>query len=242
MRKSNIIHFKAPGTMRKNIYENLYDQEQKRFDLSSNPRIKIMLAMVNGLDLKSRRILDIGCYDGTFLSLIKNKSNKLYGIEASDYGFQEARRRGTIVEKFFIDDGVKFPYTDNFFDFVIAGEIIEHIYDTDFFLCEIKRILKKGGLILISTPNIASLGRRLLLLFGFNPIIEVSPNEPDSPGHIRYFTFKSLKGLLEKHNFRVIKGKSDVVNFCSNGRLKSTLIPKLLPSLGQSIIYLCEAR
>lgn len=228
--------------MPKNIYENLYDQEQKRLDLHFNPRIKIMLGMINDLQLVNKRILDLGCYDGTFLSLIKNRKNDFYGIEASDYGFQEAKAKGIKVDKFFMRDGVKLPFENDFFDLVIIGEIIEHIYDTDFFLTEIKRVLKKSGYLLVSTPNIASFGRRLMLLFGFNPIIEVSPNLSDSSGHIRYFTFKSLKGLLEKHNFRVIRSKSDVVNFSSNGRLKSYLIPKLIPSLGQSIIYLCEAK
>lgn len=227
--------------MPKNIYENLYNGPQKRLDLHSNSRIKIMLGMINDLQLTNKRILDLGCYDGTFLSLIKNRDNEFYGIEASEYGFQQAIAKGIKAEKFFIRDGVNFPFQDGFFDLVIIGEIIEHIYDTDFFIIEIKRILKKGGLLLVSTPNIASFGRRLLLLSGFNPIIEASPNEPDSSGHIRYFTFKSLKGLLEKHNFRVIKGKSDVVNFSGNGKLKSSLIPKLLSGLGQSIIYLCKA-
>lgn len=199
-----------------------------------------MLSMVDDLKLVNKRILDLGCYDGTSLSLIKNRDNEFYGIEASEYGFQQAIAKGIKAEKFFIRDGVNFPFQDSFFDLIVIGEIIEHMYDTDFFLIEIKRILKRGGFLLISTPNIASLGRRLLLLSGLNPILEVSPNEPDSSGHIRYFTFESLKGLLEKHNFRIIKGKSDVVNFSGNGRLKSLLISKLFPGLGQSIIYLCK--
>lgn len=228
--------------MPKNIYENLYDQERKRPDLRSNPRIKIMLDMLDSLRLADKKILDLGCYDGTFLSLIKNRNNDLYGVEASEHGFRKSRERGIRVEKFFIRDGVRLPFEDNYFDLVVIGEIIEHIYDTDFFLSEIKRILVKGGHLIVSTPNVASLGRRLMLLFGLNPIIEVSPNEPESSGHIRYYTFKSLKGLLEKHNFKVILGRSDLVNFTGCGSFRSYLIPKLVPSLGQSIIYLCKAK
>src|SRR3989339_802639 len=115
-----------------------------------------------------------------------------YGIEASDWGVRESRKGDIDVKQFFFDDKASLPYEDNFFDIVIAGEIIEHIFDTDLFLAEIRRVLKSGGKLLISTPNIASLGRRLLLFFGGNPIIELSPNEPDSSGHIRYFSFKTF--------------------------------------------------
>ncbi len=227
--------------MTKNIYERLYENRDKRLDLFSTPRITVMLGIVDGLDMKHKNILDIGCYDGTFLSLIRNRDNGFYGVEASDFGVQQSRAKGIAVEKFFIRDGVPVPFRDGSFDFVIIGEIIEHMYDTDFFLAEIRRVLKPQGYLLVSTPNIASLGRRIMLLFGANPILETSPNEPASSGHIRYFTFASLRSLLEKHGFRILKGRSDVVNFSGDGRFRSLVLPKLFPSLGQSIIFLCEA-
>ncbi len=122
----------------------------------------------------------------------------------------------------------------------MAGEIIEHIFDTDFFLSEFWRILKPEGKFLLSTPNIASLGRRLLLLFGVNPIIELSPNEPASSGHIRYFTFESLGSLLIKNKFKAVYFQSDCVNFSKNGKIKSEFLAKIFPKLGASII--CLAR
>lgn len=93
-----------------------------------------MLSMVDDLKLVNKRILDLGCYDGTSLSLIKNRDNEFYGIEASEYGFQQAIAKGIKAEKFFIRDGVNFPFQDSFFDLIVIGEIIEHIYYTDFFL------------------------------------------------------------------------------------------------------------
>jgi len=199
-----------------------------------------MLSILDGLDLRNKNILDVGCYDGTFLSLMKNRNNGFYGVEASDWGVEQARRKGINVQQYFFDDKTKLPYEDSFFNIVVAGEIIEHIYDTDFFLVEIRRILKPGGKLLISTPNIASLGRRLLLLFGKNPIIELSPNESDSSGHIRYFTFKTLEKMLEKKEFETISSASDCVNFSKNGKIKSALLAKIYPALGASII--CYAK
>lgn len=196
-----------------------------------------MLKIVNQLNPENKNILDVGCYDGTFLSLVKNKNNNFFGIEASEWGIEEARGKGIEINQYFFDDKTKLPYEDNFFNIVVAGEIIEHIYDTDFFLEEIYRVLKLEGKFLISTPNVASFGRRLMLLFGKNPIMEISPNEPDSSGHIRYFTFETLKKILKKHKFKIVFSQSDCVNFSKNGKIKTAFLAKLFPTLGASIIY-----
>jgi 2-polyprenyl-3-methyl-5-hydroxy-6-metoxy-1,4-benzoquinol methylase len=222
----------------KNIYSGFYKNPKRRLNLVDNPRIKIMVNIVNSLNLDNKNILDIGCYDGTFLSLIRNKNNDFYGIEASEYGIKEAIKKGVKMKNFYFNDIDKIPFKSDFFNLIIAGEIIEHIYDTDFFLKEIFRLLKKDGFLLISTPNIASLGRRIMLLFGLNPIIEISPNQQDSSGHIRYFTFRALEEILAKHGFKILTKKSDVVNFSFTGKLKSKLLAKLFPQIGQSIIYL----
>lgn len=223
--------------MKKNIYKNLYNNQKNLGNLADSPRIRKMLAIIDRLNLENKNILDIGCYDGTFLSLIKNRNNNFFGLEASDWGFERARKREIDVRQYFFDDKIKLPFEDEFFDVVAAGEIIEHIYDTDFFLAEIYRTLKPGGKLLISTPNVASLGRRLMLFFGANPIIELSPNEPASSGHIRYFTFRTLRKLLKKHNFKTISSRSDCINFSRNGKIKSTFLAKLFPALGASIVY-----
>jgi len=223
----------------KNIYSNLYNPI-KRLNLADNPRINIMLRIVNNLDLKNKNILDIGCYDGTFLSLIENRKNNFYGIEASNYGVKMSSKKGINVKKFFFNDVDKIPFKNEFFDLIIAGEIVEHIYDTDFFLQEIYRLLKKDGFLLISTPNIASFGRRLMLFLGLNPIIEVSPNEQESSGHIRYFVKKNLFALFIKHRFEILSFESDIVNFNSDGTVKSGVLAKIFPTLGQSLIVLCK--
>lgn len=224
----------------KNIYQKIYSDQKNLGDLAKSPRVRIMLDIINKLNLQGKNILDVGCYNGTFLSLIKNRNNNFFGLEVSDWGVEQSRKREMKIEQYFFDDKTKFPYENNYFDVIVAGEIIEHIYDTDFFLTETYRILKSEGKLLLSTPNVASLGRRLLLLFGINPIIELSPNEPASSGHIRYFTFRTLRKLLEKHNFRTIFCGSDCVNFSKNGRIKFSLLANIFPSLGTSLIYLAK--
>ncbi|MDP3093743.1 MAG: class I SAM-dependent methyltransferase [bacterium] len=221
-----------------NIYENMYRAGANVFQ--NNPRIKIMSGIINQLDLKDKDVLDIGCHEGYLLSLIENKNNNFYGLDASNYAVEESFKKGIKVKKFYFDGKSEIPFSGNSFDLINAGDIIEHIYDTDFFLEEIRRLLRPNGYFLISTPNVASFGRRILLLLSINPFIETSPNEAESSGHIRYFTFKTLKRILEKHSFKIILKKSDVLNLSNDGRFRCFLLPKLFLSLGQSIIYLCQ--
>ena len=152
--------------MKKNIYKNLYSDQNNSGNLADSLRIKRMTGIINQLNPKESNILDIGCHDGTFLSLVKNRDNNFYGLDANDWAVSESKKKGFDIQQFFFDDKTKLPFENEFFDVVIAGEIIEHIYDTDFFLAEIRRLLKPGGKLLISTPNIASLGRRFFLLLG----------------------------------------------------------------------------
>ncbi len=217
----------------KNIYASMYDNRDP--GILNSSRIHKMVSIFEKLNLKNGKVLDIGCCDGSFISLL-NKNNKYYGIEASDYGCLKASKKGISVIKFFFDDKTPLPHKKNQFDVVIIGEIIEHIYDTDYFLEEIYRVLKPDGLVLLSTPNIASLGRRIMLLFGISPNIEISPNENTSVGHIRYFTFKTLKAFMKKKHFIPIHLVSDVVNFTIHGKFHSKIIARLFPTIGASII------
>jgi len=220
-----------------NIYKNMYGSGRE-IHLINNPRISRMVALVNGLNLKGKKILDFGCLDGTFLSYLDKRNNEFYGVDASDFAVKESRKKGIKVTQYFFDDSKPLPYKDSTFDLIVLGEVIEHIYNTDFLLQELHRVLKNKGLLLISTPNIASFGRRASLLLGINPIIETSPNDADSSGHIRYFTFQSLRDLVQKHFFKEISSFTDVINFTSTGSFRVNPVPQIFKSFGASIIAL----
>lgn len=222
----------------KNIYNSLYQSPDILGLHQHTPRLLTMLSLTKKLRLRNKKILDIGCYDGTFLNLFKNKTNKLYGLDASPQSIIRAKKNKILAKPYFFDDVSPMPYLNNSFELIIAGEIIEHIYDTDYFLSEINRLLKPGGHLLLSTPNIASLGRRIYLLLGISPLLEISPNYPNSCGHIRYFTKDSLKQLFSHHKFKQISFSSDIVNLGRSGHIYSQLLAKIFPSLGQSLISL----
>jgi len=184
----------------------------------------------------NKRVLDLGCYDGTLGQMLIEKGNEVYGIEVNEEAADIAKDRGLKVRIQDIQSG--FDFEDDFFDVVVAAEIIEHLLDTDFLIDEIKRILKPNGDLVISTPNVSSLGKRILLLFGKNPYFEASYGFPPEAhaGHIRFFTKGLLLDFLIYKGFEILKFESDAVNFTPNGNIACGLIADIFPALGRCLI------
>jgi 2-polyprenyl-3-methyl-5-hydroxy-6-metoxy-1,4-benzoquinol methylase len=182
---------------------------------------------------KGDKMLDIGCGVGLIGELVIKKGNTVYGLDLSKGAVKNAVKRGLKARTF--DIRKPLPYKNNFFDGIIMGEIIEHVVDTDDFLQKAKRILRKDGYIIITTPNIASFGRRLMLLFGINPHIEYYLRA-DSAGHVRYFTRDTLVKLLGENGFKVEVLTSDEINFNVSGTIKTKLLARLFPTIGRTLI------
>ncbi len=161
-------------------------------------------------------ILDIACNDGE-LTTIYAAYGKTIGIDINPEAIKACRQRGLECICCKVED--LSPRYDNSFDVIIAGDIIEHVFDTDSFLSAIHKLLKPSGSLLLSTPNIASLGRRLMLLAGINPFVEFStrlPNPVVNVGHIRYYTQKNMQDQLALCKFRNINIYGDRINIGPN--------------------------
>jgi ubiquinone/menaquinone biosynthesis C-methylase UbiE len=84
----------------------------------------------------------------------------------------------------------KMPFPGKRFDSIIAGEIIEHLKGPDLFVKECSRVLKKGGLLALSTPNKKSWVNRAFHSY-------------EAPLHFSLFSLEELKALLEKEGFKI---------------------------------------
>jgi SAM-dependent methyltransferase len=104
----------------------------------------------------------------------------------------------------------RFPYPDGHFDLVVAGEIIEHLlYDPMHLLLESRRVLREGGYLLVTTPNVGSITSVAKTLDGHdNPQIfflykrPVAGEEPDI-GHVREYTAYELGEAVKAAGFEV---------------------------------------
>jgi len=162
-----------------------------------------------------KKILDVACGTGMLGKIL---SDNVYGFDLSQEAVEIAKKNGINVQLGDVERKWNFP--DNYFDTVIASHIIEHMVNPDHLLLEAKRVLKKDGLLIIATPNLAAWFNRILLLLGYQPFFtEVSTldktlglkftrkftNLRNPLGHLRLFTCRSLKDILELHGFEITK-------------------------------------
>jgi 2-polyprenyl-3-methyl-5-hydroxy-6-metoxy-1,4-benzoquinol methylase len=180
-----------------------------------------------------KTVLDIGSHDGSISVLIRANGNEVKALDVSTEAIALAKGKGLDAKAWDIERGL--PYEDGSFDIVLMGEVIEHLFDVNGVLDEVRRVLRKDGSLIVSTPNLASLGRRIFLLLGKNPFIESSMSG-NAAGHVRYFVRDTLVGLLEDHDFRIDTLSSDVVNFNNSGNSCSARLAAVFPSIGKSII------
>ena len=168
-----------------------------RMDLRES-RIRKLLRL---LESEPRgRLLDVGCAGGELAALLAARGWRVQGAEAEPALLDAARARG--IEARAVDvDRAPLPWPDGAFDAVVAAEVIEHVVDTDHLLGEIARVLRPGGALIVTTPNLASLENRLRLLLGRYPMwMDVGVN---GAGHLRYYTPRMLRHQLARHGLNV---------------------------------------
>src|SRR3989304_6535235 len=193
-------------------------------------RIRQILSLIG----TGSKILDVGSYNGGITRRIKEQGNDVKAADASSAFADLDRELGIPFSQ--VDLERPLPYGDSEFDVVFAGEVIEHLADTDTFIREIGRVLKLGGRLVLTTPNVASLARRIMLLFGINPFFEASFTFPGAgvAGHLRYFTPSLLKSFLTSCKFRVEFLGTDSITLTPNyGRV---FLATVFPTFGRSII------
>lgn len=148
---------------------------------------------------KKLTILDYGCGTGRYIEeLLKLNPYKIIGTDISDYAIKIAKKRFPNSKFYVVGGDEKLPVKSANVDFVLAADVIEHIFDVTNFLCEVKRVMKKGGKIFISTPYHGVIKNIIISLIGFDNAFN------PTAAHIRFFTKKSLSKLLTEIGFKII--------------------------------------
>lgn len=150
--------------------------------------------------LPGGRVLDVGCGSGEWLSFMRKLGWQAEGIDFDEKAVKAARQSGFEVGCGAVEQQ---HYPDERFDAVVLNHVIEHVPDPVATLKECRRILKKGGRLVLMTPNSSSLG---------HSVFKQDWRGLEPPRHLHVFSNQSMRALLEKSGFKKISVHSHIAD------------------------------
>ena len=162
-------------------------------------RSELLLDEVEKYKIPPGKLLEIGSGYGILMGVAQGREWECVGLELdrNRMNFAIEKMGVRVINKVLRNSEFSFP--DRYFDAVILADVIEHFRDPKEDLLEINRILKDDGFVLINTPNAESLWVKIYNRNGQNM---------DTQQHIFLFTRSTLKLMLEKTGFRVVRLRS----------------------------------
>lgn len=177
---------------------------------------------------KGVKILDAGCGTGYGSNLLASKG-RVIGIDSNNEAIRFAKKNYKDKVNFLLSDITKLQFQNEEFDCICLFEVIEHLTNPRKFLSEMKRVLRKEGLFILSSPNKS---------------IHSPQGKSLSPYHIKEYTYNDFSYLLNSF-FKVVKiqgqvksnkAKKAIAKFMNSQRLREKFaqkdkigIRKLLP-------------
>ncbi|MFD6431438.1 class I SAM-dependent methyltransferase [Streptomyces venezuelae] len=182
-------------------------------DARSIRQARILAAALGPATTRTATVLDIGCGDGTAAATAAPllAGHRVIGVDWSQDALKRAHARIPYVVRGELTDG-GLPFADGAADAVLFSEVVEHLVDPDSALDELRRVLRPGGHLMLSTPNLAAWYNRGLLLAGVQPVFsEVSlrgihgrPGK-EVVGHLRLYTARALREFVAASGFEVVR-------------------------------------
>lgn len=205
--------------------------------IGNNPRYRKAWRFISNRPNDNSKILDIGCADGSFCQNLITRGFDCYGLEITGTAIKEASSViGLKIKKGSFMDS--FPFTANYFDYVFAGEVLEHTLDDDFFLKQCLRVLKPRGVLIVTVPNLVSLENRFLMFFGKLPQLAYAPF------HYKIYTASVLEEKFKREGFKILMFESSYVLVSRNYNRPIGLIGEWLgskfPTLGKNLMFYAQ--
>lgn len=166
----------APGgTMRVRLY-----------DSARKVMARLALQVLSQVD-GSGPVLDVGCGPGLIANYLAcHQARAIHGIDIGAVSVAAAKAAGDPTHTtFLVYDGAHVPYPENTFDAVLCIEVIEHVQDDNGLISEIVRVLRPGGVLLLSTPDAA--------------VEDLNSKEH----HVRHYTATQLIDLIERSGLQI---------------------------------------
>ncbi len=152
---------------------------------------------------KDKKVLDVGCADGTLMKFLKNNKNiNIRGLEISKDKVQKCIAKGlTVIEGNAEKDLIQFP--DKSFDYVILSQTLQAFLNPELVINELLRVGKKA---IVTIPNFGYWKIRLhLLIKGTMPITKTLPDEWYNTPNLHMCTIKDFVYFVKSRNLKIFK-------------------------------------
>ncbi len=187
------------------IRSSLYERRKNIWEFAES---------INSMPVKRGKLLEIGCGEGAFLEIARNRGYDPTGVDLNEHAVNKARISGFNAHCISAGDLLKkFPVKG--FDIVCFFHVLEHLEDPHAFVANVNKLLKDEGYIVLSVPN----PKRIGLIFG-----RESWDYP--PHHLTSWNKRSLEALLQLNNFEIVNLKDEPLNLlkvlpdCLSGKIK----------------------
>lgn len=164
-------------------------------------------------DNRSQKILEIGSGGGNTLVEIKSRSLASEVVGSDIFSLDNSNQRNPLIDKFIIadleKDDLELPL--EYFDVILAGDVLEHLVDPWKVIENLTKFLKKGGIFIVSVPNlreIVTISKVLFLGdFNYNPEGGIMDKT-----HLRFFCKKNVRDLFNQTDYEVklLKARLDI--------------------------------
>jgi methionine biosynthesis protein MetW len=181
-----------PGEVAR-YYDRFWSSEQER---RYEPEPKLSSLIFEHVQ-PATHCLDVGCGSGnSYAPEVNRRAASYVGVDVSGDAVAAARAAG--LDARVISDAAELPLEDESFDLVLGVEVLEHLFSPHRAAAEIRRVLRLGGSLVASAPNVAYWRHRANLLFGlWNPAgDELAIEQPWRDPHIRFFTPRTMERML----------------------------------------------
>ena len=168
-----------------------------------NLKMKKEFKVIADLLSNNTRVLDVGCGDGSLMSLlVKEKNIEVRGLELEKQNVQECIYKGLPVIQGNAETEL-YQFPDQSFDYVVLSQTLQAFYNPDKVLKELLRI---GKSVIVSIPNFGYWKvRTSLLFFGKMPMTKTLPNSWYNTPNLHMCTIKDLFNYCDEQNIKIQK-------------------------------------
>jgi len=185
--------------------------------------------MILDLIEDKKRVLDLGCGDGTLLELlIQHKNCHGTGIEIDEKAIYACMAKGLTVSHGDIDSGLS-DYSNKRFDYVILNESLQQILHPQKVILESLRVGKK---VIVGIPNFCHIHARFqIALSGHVPVTKELPHQWYDTPNLRFLSLKDFRTFCKVNQIRILKEKA------LSGNKIVSFLPNMFANMG---LYLLE--